>query len=120
VRKELQSPEEFGEAVREEIRISSDMELPLHALSVLLPDPLYGPDADPDRLLDEIRLADLVTAVSPEEIALVLPNTSPDNARLVAGRLLAAVPGAEIGAAPHSPGDTPESFIGRARENRNP
>ncbi|WP_047864897.1 hypothetical protein [Rubrobacter aplysinae] len=115
MRKELQSPEEFDEEVREEIRLSSEMDLPLHALSVLLPG---GPDADPARLLEEIRRADLVTTGSSGEVSLVLPNTSPNNAWLVARRLLAAVPGAEIGEAVYSPDDTPQTFLDRARQNR--
>lgn len=113
MRRQIQGPEDFDGAVREEIGISSEFGIPLCALSVRLPG---GPDVELTRLLlDEIRAADPVTAVSPDELAIVLPNTPPGDARLVAERLLAVAPGAEIGEAFHEPGDTPETLLGRAR-----
>lgn len=116
MRKELQSYEEFERAVREEIRISTDFALPLCALSLRLPE---GPDAGlTRRLLDEIRLADLVTAVAPAELAIVLPNTPLEDARHVEERLRAVAPGAATGLVAYEPGDTTDAFLDRARESR--
>lgn len=102
--------------MREEIRLSSDFELPLCALSLRLPD---GPDAGlTRRLLDEIRLADLVTAVAPDEMAIVLPNTTPEDARRVEERLLTVAPGAAAGIAAYEPEDDPDALLRRAEESR--
>lgn len=113
MRKELQDSDDFYESVREEVRISSEFDLPLGALCVRLSD---GPDEDlTRRLLDGIRTADLAAAVSAGEIAVVLPNTSSENTRLVAERLLAVIPEASIDRSIREPGDTPETLLARAR-----
>lgn len=116
MRKELQGSREFERAVREEVQISSDFGLPLCALSLRLPG---GLDAEIIRLLlDEIRVADLVTAASPDELAVVLPNTPPEEALRLEERLLATVPGAFAGLASYEPGDGPDTLLDRARKNR--
>lgn len=116
MRKELQGPEEFERAAREEVRISSDFGLPLCALSLRLPE---GEGAGLLRpLLEEIRVADLATSVAPDELDVVLPNTGPEDARRVEERLRAVAPGAATGLAAYEPGESPETLIGRARESR--
>lgn len=113
MRKELLSPEAFEEAVEEEIEISSDFGLPMCALVLSLPD--LGPDMI-RRLLDELRFADLVTLTDSGELALVLPNTSCETARAVAGRLLStAPPDSTLRAAGYETGDTPATLLDRAR-----
>ena len=113
MRKELLSPEAFEEAVGEEISISSEFDLPMCALVLSLP------DTEPDvirRLLDDLRFADLAALTAPGELALVLPNTSCETARAVAGRLIpTAPPGSTLRAAGYEPGDTASTLLDRAR-----
>lgn len=102
--------------MREEVQISSDFDLPLCALSLRLPD---GPDVGlTRRLLSEIRVADLVTAISSDELAIVLPNTTLDDARRVEERLREVSPGAAMGLAAYEPADTPETLLDHARTSR--
>jgi hypothetical protein len=104
MRKELQGLEEFERAVREEVQISSDIDLPLCALSLRLPD---GSDVGlTRRLLDEIRSADLVTAGSSDELAIVLPNTTLEDVRRVEQRLREVSPEAAMGLVAYEPADT--------------
>lgn len=115
MRTEPQEREDFEAAVREEIQISSEFGLPLCAVVVRLPEGL-GPELS-RRLLEGLRLADLVTVSGPEELSLVLPNTSREAARVVEERLLSTAPGAALGAADYEPSDTPESLVERARRS---
>lgn len=116
MRKELQGLEEFERAVRAEVQISSNFDLPLCALSLRLPD---GPDVElTRRRLGEIRVADLVTAVSSDELAIVLPNTTLDGARRVEERLREMSPRVAMGLAAYEPADTPETLLDHARTSR--
>jgi hypothetical protein len=116
VRKELQTPEEFESMLGEEIQVSSEFGLPLCILAVRLP---VVTGADPEgeefrRMLDALRIADLTTASSRVGLTAALPNTSPESASLVAERLRALEPGAEIREAAYTPGDTPQTLVQRA------
>lgn len=115
MRDEPQGQADFEAAVREEIHVSSEFGLPLCAV-VVRPPGGWGPDLT-RRLLDGLRLADLVTVSAPEELSLVLPNTSRETARVVAERLISIAPGAALGVADYEPSDTPESLVERARQN---
>lgn len=116
VSKGLQGSEDFDEALREEIQISYEFGLTLCVLSIRLPD---GPNAETTRrLLSELRIADLAVAISSDELAVILPNTSLDNPRIVVERLISAVPEVEINEAYYELGDTPETLIERARQAR--
>lgn len=100
----------------EEIQVSSDFGLPLCVLAVRMPGVTCG---DPEgegfrRLLDALRLADLTTAASRGELTVALPNTSSESASLVAERLRAVEPGAEIREAAYDPGDTSRTLVERA------
>lgn len=99
----------------DEIQVSSEFGLSLCVLAVRLPDVT---DADPEgekfrRMLDALRVADL-TAVSQGGLTAALPNTSLESASLVAERLRAVEPGAEIREAIYTPGDTSETLVQRA------
>lgn len=118
MRKELQSPEDFERAVREEVQISSEFVLPLCALSLRLPQ--GSEEGLVRRLLDETRVADLVTSVAPDELDIVLPNVALEDARLVEKRLREIAPGATMGLAAYEPGETHHALLERARENRRP
>lgn len=100
----------------EEITVSSQFGLPLCILAVSPPD---AASANPEsleirRLLDALRIADLATVSSLGELTVALPNTSPENASRIAGRLREAAPGSSIREAVYSPGDTPETLVQRA------
>ena len=113
VRKELQEPEVFEAALREEISVSSEFALPI---SVLVLRVTGGwTDEAIRRALDALRTADLVCRPEPDEILVGLPNTETDDARVVEERLRKAVPEAAVGVAPFARGDTTESLIERAR-----
>lgn len=113
VRKELQDPEAFEEALREEISVSSEFVLPISVLALRIEDG-WSTEAT-RRALDALRTADLVCQSEPEEILVALPNTETDDARVVDERLREAVPEATVGIAPFAGGDTAERLIERAR-----
>ena len=113
VRKELQEPEVFEAALREEISVSSEFVLPI---SVLVLRVTGGwTDEAIRRALDALRTADLICRPDPGEILVALPNTETDDAGVVEERLRKAVPEAAVGVAPFTRGDTVESLIKRAR-----
>jgi len=115
MRAELQSSEKFEEALRGEVEICRYFGLTLCVLWVRVSG---GLDAGTTRrLLDGVRSADPATAASESELAIILPNISPENARAVAGRLSAAVPEAAVGRAIYEPGDTPQKLLQRARRS---
>ena len=113
VRKQLQDPEAFKAALREEISVSSEFVLPISVL-VLRVGGGWSDEAA-RRALDALRTADLVCRPEPDEILVALPNTKTDDARVVEDRLREAVPEATVGIAPFARGDTTESLIKRAR-----
>lgn len=115
MRGEPQGRDDFEAAVREEIQVSSEFGLPLCAVVVRLPG---GWETDlARRVLDGLRLADPSTISAPEELSLILPNTSREAARMVAARLLSIAPDAALGVADYDPSDTPESLVDRARRS---
>ncbi|PLS86550.1 MAG: hypothetical protein CYG60_06675 [Actinobacteria bacterium] len=113
VRKELQDPEVFEGALREETEISSEFALPISVLALRV-EGGWSEEAT-RRALDALRTADLVCQPEPEETLIALPNTVTDDARVVEERLREAVPEAIVGIAPFARGDTVESLIERAR-----
>lgn len=109
--KELQSVEEFEGTLGEEISVSTEFDLPLSVLVAVLE---WTPDST-RRALDALRTADLVTRTADDEIAIALPNTVSENARVVERRLRAAIPEAAIGITAHRTGDTVPDLLTRAR-----
>lgn len=112
-RKELQDPEVFDAALREEISVSSEFVLPISVLSLRIADGWN--DEATRRSLDALRVADLVCQPVPEEVLVALPNTATEDARVVEERLREAVPEAAVGVALFASGDTAEGLIERAR-----
>lgn len=114
IRKELQDPEVFERALREEISVSSEFVLPISVLSLRIEG---GWSEEATRgALDALRVADLVCQPVPDEVLIALPNTATDDARVVEERLREAVPeAAAVGVAPFTSGDTVERLIERAR-----
>ncbi len=111
-RKQLQDPEVFEEALREEISVSSEFVLPISVIALRVGG---GWSAEVTRrALDALRTADLVCQTEPDEILVALPNTGTDDALVVEERLRAVVPTAVVGVAPFAQGDTVESLIKRA------
>ncbi len=103
VRKELQDPEVFEEALREEISVSSEFMLPSSVLALRVGG---GWSVEATRqALDALRTADLVCQPETDETLGALPNTKTDDACVVEERLRKAVPGAIVGS-PRSPGET--------------
>ena len=115
-KKELQDPEVFEGALREEISVSSEFVLPISVLALRLEGGWN--DEATRRALDTLRTADLVCQSDLDEILVALPNTGMEGARVVEERLRAAVPEAAVGGAPFSRGDTVESLTKRARASR--
>ena len=115
-RKELQAPEVFDAALREEISVSSEFVLPISVLSLRITG--GWSDGATRAALDALRVADLVCQPVPEEVLIALPNTATDDARVVEERLREAVPEAAVGVALFASGDTAEGLIERARVSR--
>jgi hypothetical protein len=112
-RKELQSPDVFLRGLREEVSVSVEYELPL-ALLVAVMDGGWA-DEDLRKALDSLRLADLATRPEPRELAVALPNTTPEDAAVVEERLRKAVPGVRPASAAYLRDETAESLLARAR-----
>ena len=113
VRKELQNPEVFEGALREEISVSSEFMLPISVLALRV-EGSWSTEAT-RRALDALRTADLVCQPEPDEILIALPNTETEDAHVVEERLRAAVPEATVGVASFAQGDAVEGLIKRAR-----
>lgn len=113
-RKELQSVEEFEKELREEISVSIEYDLPL---TIVLALNIRGgwDQRAVRRALDVLRVVDLVTRPSPEELLVALSNTTADEARTVEERLREVVPEAASGVATYREGDTVEDLLQRAR-----
>ncbi len=115
VKKELQTLEVFEKSLEEEISMTMDFDLSLSVLVVQRDDSW---DEYSTRLaLGALRVADLVTATTPEEIFIALPNTSTEDALIVAQRLREAVPEARLGITPHYTGDNAPDLLKRARDS---
>lgn len=112
-RKELQTVEAFEKALREEVSVSNEFDLPLTVLALDIKDGWR--EEDVRRALAALRTADLVARPDLEELLVVLPNTKTADARVVEERLHEAVPKAAVGVAPYKLGDAAEDLLERAR-----
>jgi hypothetical protein len=105
--------ESFELALEEDMSLSDTFDLPLTLLVIRARNEL-----DPRttrRLLDVLRTAEPATLPTSSELAVVLPNTSPDSARAVERRALNVLPDARVGLAVYQPGDAASDLLGRAR-----
>ena len=112
-RKELQTVEAFEKALREEMEISSEFDLPLTVLALVIEDGWQ--EDDTRRTLDALRTADLVARPDPRELLIALPNSKTADAHVVQERLRRAVPKASIGVAPRKQSETAEGLLKHAR-----
>jgi hypothetical protein len=112
-RKELQTVEAFEKALREEMEISLEFDLPLTVLALVIEGGWQ--EEDTRRALDALRTADLVARPDPRELLIALPNTITADARVVEERLRRAVSKATIGVAPCKQGETAEGLLKRAQ-----
>jgi hypothetical protein len=72
------------------------------------------------RLFEVFRTAEFVTRPTPSELAVILPNTGPDDARAVERRVRKVLPDAVVGLATREPGDEASDLLERARVAGNP
>lgn len=112
-RKELQSVEAFERALREEVSVSAEFDLPLTLLALVLEGGWR--EEDVRSALDALRAADLVAQPSVTEVLVALPNTKTADARVVEERLRRVVPRAGVGVTPYGRGDAMEDLLKRAR-----
>lgn len=112
-RKELQTVEAFEKALREEVSVSTDFDLPLTVLALIIEDSWR--EEDVRRALAALRTADFVVQPGPEELLVALPNTETGDARVVEERLREAVPKAIVGVAPYRRGEAVEDLLERAQ-----
>jgi len=94
--------------------LSAEFDLPLTLLVVRAKEGLDPGTAR--RLLGVFRTAEFVTRPSPSELAVILPNTTPDGARAVERRVREVLPGADIGLAAREPDDEVSGLLERARD----
>ena len=113
VRKELQAPEVFEGALREEISVSSEFVLPISVLALRV-EGSWSTEAT-RRALDALRTADLIAQTADDELAIALPNTVSENAQVVERRLRDSIPEASVGITAHRNGDTVPDLLARAR-----
>lgn len=107
-----QSFEDFRDALAEEMNVSAEFSLPLTLLAAVLD--VGWEDESTGRAVGALRAADLVSRPTPSEIVVALPNTGPENARLVEWRIREGVPECRMGMAVFEPGDTAEALVDRA------
>ena len=110
--------ESFELALEEDMSLSDAFDLPLTLLVVRAKD-TFDPYTT-RRLLDVLRTAEPTTLPTPSELAVVLPNTSPDSARAVERRALEVLPDARVGLAVYQSGDAARDLLGRARSAAEP
>jgi hypothetical protein len=114
-RKELQTVEAFEKALREEVSISTEFDLPLTVLALVIEDGWR--EENTRQALDALRSADLVAQPNPGELLIALPNTKTTDTRVVEERLRQVVPKATIGVAPRRQDEkTVEGLLKRARD----
>ncbi len=111
--KELQTFEEFEKALREDVSVSAEFDLPLTVLAMVIEDG-WGEDCV-RRALDALRTADLVAQPSNEELLVALPNTRTADARAVERRLRDALPETSFGVVAYKRGEAAEALLERAR-----
>ena len=112
-RKELQIVEAFERALREEASVSTEFDLPITVLALIIEDGWR--EEDVRRALAALRSADLVAQPGPEELLVVLPNTETSDARVVEERLREALPKAIAGVAPYRCSEVAEDLLRRAQ-----
>lgn len=112
-RKELQTPEEFEKALREDVSVSAEFDLPLTVLVLMIEDGWREDSIR--RALDALRTADLVTQPSNWELLVTLPNTKTADAYVVERRLRGALPEASFGVTAYRRGEAAEVLLERAR-----
>ncbi|MBA2442604.1 MAG: hypothetical protein H0V53_09395 [Rubrobacter sp.] len=113
LRKELQSTEVFLRGLREEVSVSRDYGLPVTVLVAVVEGGWSAEDLR--KALDVLRFADLATLLEPRELAVALPNTTPEGAGAVEERLRKVVPGVRLASAAYRQDETAESLLARAR-----
>jgi hypothetical protein len=117
VKKELDTPEAFERALREELSVSADFGLPLSVLVLRVKDPRGSFEPETVRLLSQaVRVADLICQPDPSELLIALPNTEIGDARVVQARLRSTVPEAAFGRVHRAKGDAPATLLERARD----
>lgn len=94
-RKGFQTPEEFEKALREDVSVLAEFDLPLTVLALMIED--SWKEDSIRRALDALRTADLVTQPSKKELLVTLPNTKSVDAYVVDRRLRGALPEASFG-----------------------
>jgi hypothetical protein len=112
-RKELQTVEAFEKALREEISVSAEFDLPLSVLALIIKG--GWEEGAVRQALDVLRTADLVAQPDSEELLVALPNTKAETALVVEERLRKAVPEATFGVAAYRRGDAAEDLLKRPR-----
>lgn len=112
-KKELQTIDAFEKALREEVSVSTEFDLPLTVLALVMEGGWR--EEDVRRALDALRTADLVAQPDAGEILIALPNTKIADARVVEERLRNAVPNAAVGVAPYGRDDAAEDLLKHAR-----
>ena len=110
---ELQSVEDFRRSLEEEISVSSEFDLPLCAL-VLIVENEWEPEAA-HSVRVTLRTADLIAQIGASELAVGLPNTIYSDAEKVGQRIANAAPEVDIGISAYDEGDSVESLLDRAR-----
>lgn len=117
VRRTPWSLREFERALKEEVAVSADFDLPLSVL-VTRTQHRWTPE-NMRHIVGALRKGDLITRTEPEEIAIALPNTEAGDAKVVEHRLRKALPEAAIGIASQEAGDTFTGLLYRARAAAN-
>jgi hypothetical protein len=114
-KKELQTVEAFEKALREEVSLSTEFDLPLTVLAMSIKD--SWEEGDIRQALDALRTADLIAHTDEPEIVVALPNTVAAHARIVEERLRARLPAAAFGVAAFKQGDDAEDLLKRAHND---
>ncbi len=113
-KKELQSVEDFRRSLEEEISVSSEFDLPLCVL-VLIVENEWEPE-DARSVRGTLRTADLIAQIGASELAVGLPNTIYSDAEKVGQRISNAAPESGIGISAYDEGDSVETLLDRARQ----
>ena len=116
--KEPLPPEYFELALKEDMSLSDAFDLPLTLLVVRVKGEFDRETTR--RVLDVLRTAEPVTLPTPSELAVVLPNTTPQRARAVESRTLDVLPDARVGVALYERGDAFIDLLERARRAAEP
>jgi hypothetical protein len=110
---EPRSVKDFERALREEVSVSTDFDLPLSIL-VARSQHKWIPE-NMRQIVGLLRRGDLIACPGPDEIVIALPNTKLEDAKVVERRLREAIPESAIGIAFQEPGDASHGLLCRAR-----